>query len=96
MDWKALLPPYPSSTIIGISVIVGGICSVLLDQATPKQAAAAVLSGLVAMLIRQTTGTTVVTAPASVEVQQVAADVRDAAGALATVADRVAGRGDRG
>ena len=85
MTLKDLLPPYPSSTIIGISVIIGGVCSVLLDQATPKQAAAAVLSGLVAVLLRQNaSGTTVVTGPMPV-VNADAATIQPAAGSTTTV-----------
>lgn len=84
MDTNRFFPPYSSSTIIGLGVIAGAVCSVLLDQATPKQAAAAALAGLVSVLLKQATGNTLVTGSSPL-IQTDNATVTPLAGSTTTV-----------
>lgn len=57
-DVRALLGAYPSSTVMGISVLAGSLTGWILEELTGRQAAAAVVSGLVAILVKQVQGST--------------------------------------
>ena len=50
---RTLLGAYPSSTVMGVSVLAGALTGWLLEQLTPRQAAATAVSGLVAILVKQ-------------------------------------------
>ena len=66
----ALLGTYKSSTIMGIALLGGAVTSVLLEQATWKQAAAAFVSGCVAILLKQESGGgTIITGTATIQAE---------------------------
>lgn len=69
-DARSLLGAYPSSTVMGISVLAGSLTGWLLEQLTWRQALAASVSGLVAVLVKQAGAGAVVTGP----VQQLVTD----------------------
>lgn len=80
----ALLGTHKSSTIMGIALLGGAVTSVLLEQATWKQAAAYFVSGCVAILLKQENGGPVtVTGPATVQADT--ASVQPAPGSTTTI-----------
>ena len=86
MNLNNLRPPYSLSTIGGLSVIGASVASVLLEQATPRQAVAACIGGLIAVLARQAVGGPVTVSgggPTTIEANT--ANVTTAPGAKTTV-----------
>lgn len=55
---------HQTTTILGLAVLGGATTSVLLDTATPKQALAAAISGIIAIILKEhSVGTAILHTP---------------------------------
>lgn len=75
---------HQGTTILGIAACGTALSAYLLDQATPRQAIAMAIGGIISIAMKQTTGTTVVTGAMPV-VNTTETTIAPAAGSTTTI-----------